>query len=361
LNGRGEPADTSPPHRFTVAAAEAGERLDLYLARRLDQSRSRVQHWIRDGRVAVDGEPARRPARAISPGETVECRPEPPPKEGILEPQSGLLRVLWEDEHLIVLDKTPDVAVHPGAGRGDRTLVNYLLERYPEIVAVGHPRRPGIVHRLDLGTSGVLAIARTQDAYLRLTTAFARREARKLYLAMVYGRPDPAAGEIDAGIARDPRDRKRMVAILPRRPASARAAVPSTRARAVVGSTRGRPALTLYRTLASDGGLSLLELDLRTGRTHQIRVHLKSRGLPIVGDPVYGEARFKSFPAELRAMLGNFPRPALHAWRLTLPHPATGQRVSFEAPLPPDLRELWLGVTGRPFPPLDRGATRGRS
>jgi 23S rRNA pseudouridine1911/1915/1917 synthase len=308
-----------------VAPEDGGQRLDVYLARQLDVSRSRAQRWIRDGCVTVEGLHEPRSSRSLSGGDTVECTLQETPAESSLAAQPGALRVIWEDEHLIVLDKTPDVAVHPGAGRADRTLVNFLLDRFPEIATVGHPRRPGVVHRLDLGTSGVLAVARTEPAYQRLTRAFAEREVGKLYLAIVYGRPDPPAGEIDAAIARDPKDRKRMT----------------------VRATCGRPALTLYRTIAAVGGLALLELDLRTGRTHQIRVHLKSRGLPIVGDPVYGEARWRAFPSERRGCLRSFPRPALHAWRLTLPHPATGAALTFEAPLPADLGRLWLEVTGR--------------
>jgi 23S rRNA pseudouridine1911/1915/1917 synthase len=320
------------PLRFLVATAERGERLDVYLARRLDTSRSRVQRFIRDGRVTVEGAIELRGSRALDDGDTVECRPEEPPVEHALEPQPGALRVLFEDPHLIVLDKTPDVAVHPGAGRADRTLVNFLLDRFPEIATVGHPRRPGIVHRLDLGTSGVLAVARTEAAYQRLSRAFAEREVRKLYLAIVYGRPAPSEGAIDDAIARDPKQRKRMAVTTPR--------------------ARGRAALTLYRTVASAVGLSLLELDLRTGRTHQIRVHLQSRGLPIVGDPVYGEARWRAFPTVRRSVLRDFPRPALHAWRLTLPHPATGAVVTFEAPPPADFDRLWRAATGNELPPL---------
>jgi len=327
-------ATEDEPRRFSAGAEDAGQRLDLYLARRLDASRSRVQRWIRDGLVSIDGAAVKRPSQAIAAGETVECRAEPPSAPGALEPQSGPLRVLWEDDQLIVVDKSPGVAVHPGAGRGDRTLVNFLLERYPEIAQVGHSRRPGIVHRLDIGTSGVLAVARTAEAYQRLTAAFAAREVDKRYLAIVYGRPEPPSGEIDATIARDPRERKRMTVTRPDRAARA----------------RGRPALTLYRTLATGGGLSAVELDLRTGRTHQIRVHLKSRGFPIVGDPVYGEARWRAFPPERRRRLETFPRPALHAWLLAVPHPSTGASVCFEAPVPADLRELWAEITAMPIP-----------
>ena len=301
---------------------------------------------IRDGHVTIDGVAELRPSRTLEPNDTVVCMPAEPAPDDALAAQSGALRVLFEDDQLIVLDKTPDVAVHPGAGRADRTLANFLLDRFPEIAAIGHPRRPGIVHRLDLGTSGVIAVARTEAAYQRLTRAFAEREVKKLYLAIVYGRPDPASGEIDAAIARDPKDRKRMAVIgsRGRRPAASGA----------------RAALTLYRTVAADAGLALLELDLRTGRTHQIRVHLKSRGWPIVGDPVYGEARWRSFPVARRPALRDFPRPALHAWRLTLPHPASGESVTFEAPAPADLRQLWLDASGGSFPGPGAGGAGSR-
>jgi 23S rRNA pseudouridine1911/1915/1917 synthase len=170
-----------------------------------------------------------------------------------------------------------------------------------------------------------------------LTRAFAEREVKKLYLAIVYGRPEPPSGEIEAAIARDPKDRKRMTVL---------------RSRGRAEPSRGRAALTLYRTVAAEAGLALLELDLRTGRTHQIRVHCKSRGFPIVGDPVYGETRWRSFPPERRPALREFSRPALHAWRLTLPHPTSGTTLTFEAPPPADLRQLWLEATGRPVPAL---------
>jgi 23S rRNA pseudouridine1911/1915/1917 synthase len=195
------------------------------------------------------------------------------------------------------------------------------------MAGVGGPGRPGIVHRLDRDTSGVMAVARTPAAYARLSRAFAAREVRKLYLAVAYGAPVPPAGLIDAPIGRHPTHRKEMTV----RPG-------------------GRPARTGYRTLAAAAGICLLELDLHTGRTHQIRVHLKSLGHPLVGDPVYGEARYKGLPRPLQAPLRDFPRPALHAWRLTLAHPATGEPMTFEAPVPADLRDLWERVTGRPFP-----------
>jgi 23S rRNA pseudouridine1911/1915/1917 synthase len=206
-------------------------------------------------------------------------------------------------------------------------LANRLLGRYPEIAAVGGPGRPGIVHRLDLDTTGVMVVARTQEAYLRLSEAFAERRTDKSYLAVAYGAPRPQAGRIDRPLGRHPTDRKRM-AVRP----------------------RGRPAVTDYRTLDVDRGLSLLALTLITGRTHQIRVHLKAAGHPLVGDPVYGEARWREQPPARQAVLKRFPRPALHAWRLELDHPATGERIALTAPPPEDLCRLWHELAGRELP-----------
>lgn len=316
--------------RLRVDAADTGSRLDRFLAHRLDESRNRVQRWIRDGRVAIDDVQAARPSIQLQEDQIVTCRAPVLGDEGPLQVQAGPLDVLWEDESLIVVDKAAGVAVHPGAGRAEQTLANYLLHDYPEIRAVGHPRRPGIVHRLDLGTTGILVVARNPRSYRRLAGAFAERRVRKLYLAIVYGSPEPQSGEIESAITRHPRERKRMT----------------------VTSQGGRAALTLYRTLATDGALAFLELDIRTGRTHQIRVHLKSRGHPLVGDPTYGEARWKSFAPHLRPILRDFPRPALHAWRLFLAHPESGQEVCFEAPVPEDIRDLWRGATGSEPPPL---------
>jgi 23S rRNA pseudouridine1911/1915/1917 synthase len=195
------------------------------------------------------------------------------------------------------------------------------------MAGVGGAGRPGIVHRLDQGTSGVMVVARTAPAYLRLSRAFAQREVEKRYLAIAYGAPAPAAGTIEAPIGRHPLRRKEM-AVIP----------------------GGRPARTGYRTLVARAGISLVELDLGTGRTHQIRVHLKHLGHPLVGDPVYGEARWRGLPRPVQAPLRDFPRPALHAWRLRFPHPVTARPVEAEAPVPEDLRDLWERVTGEAFP-----------
>ena len=307
----------------------AGERLDRHLAARLDEPRSQVQRWIRDGRVLLDGKPTK-PAAVLSGGEELAVAP-PPPRPSGLEPEAGELTVLHQDAALIVLDKPPGLAVHPGAGRPSGTLVHRLLARFPELEGVGGPGRPGIVHRLDKDTSGVLVVARTPAAYRALQRAFAERRVEKRYLAVVYGTPEPGQGEIDAAIGRHPEERKRMTV----RPSAAAGA---------------RPALTRYRTLAAAAGVALLEIDLATGRTHQIRVHLKSLRHPIVGDPVYGESRWKGLPGPVQAPLRTFPRPALHAWRLAFEHPDTGHRAAFQAPVPRDLRELWEEVAGTAFP-----------
>lgn len=315
-----------PSHAWEVSPDHIGERLDRHVAARLDVPRNQVQGWIRDGHVLVNG----REAKASTPlaaGDRVECRP-PGPKEERVLPEEGDLRILFEDTDIAVLDKPPGLTVHPGAGRTSGTLAHFLLARYPEMAGVGGAGRPGIVHRLDLGTSGVIVVARTAPAYLRLSRAFARREVEKRYLAIVYGTPHPAAGTIEEPIGRHPQRRKEM------------AVVPG-----------GRPARTGYRTVAARAGISLLELDLGTGRTHQIRVHLKHLGHPLVGDLVYGEARWRGLPRPVQAPLRDFPRPALHAWRLRFPHPTTGKTVESEAPVPEDLRELWERVTGEELPP----------
>ncbi|HEX6899428.1 MAG TPA: RluA family pseudouridine synthase [Thermoanaerobaculia bacterium] len=305
---------------WSVEADAAGERLDRHVAARLDVPRNQVQKWIAEGLVRVNGREAK-PAATVAAGDLVQCEPPEPREERVL-PEPGDLRVLYEDGDLAVLDKPAGLTVHPGAGRSTGTLAHHLLDRYPEMAGVGGPGRPGIVHRLDQGTSGVLVVARTVAAYHRLARAFASREVDKRYLAIAYGAPAPPIGTIDAPIGRHPQRRKEM-AVLP----------------------GGRPARTRYRTLAAAAGISLLALDLETGRTHQIRVHLKHIGHPLVGDPVYGEARWKGLPRPVQAPLRDFPRPALHAWRLAFEHPGTGERLSFEAAPPEDLRILWEEVT----------------
>jgi 23S rRNA pseudouridine1911/1915/1917 synthase len=328
---------TVGPAGCSVGATIAGNRLDRHVAAALKLPRNQVQQWIRAGRVRLNGRPAKA-AEVVAAGDLVECEP-PPPAAATLTPEPGDLAVLHEDAGMVVLDKPAGLTVHPGAGRSTGTLAHLLLARYPEMAGVGGPGRPGIVHRLDKGTSGVMVVARTAAAYERLSRAFAGRAVAKRYLAIVYGRPAASTGVVDAPIGRH-RERRQEMTVRP----------------------DGRPARTGYRLLAARSGIALLELDLATGRTHQIRVHLKSIGHPLVGDPVYGEARWHSLPRPAQAPLRAFPRPALHAWRLALPggsgdpgdpgDPEDCQR--FEAPVPEDLRDLWQEVAGEAFPALPR-------
>ena len=304
---------------WTVGPEDAGERLDRHVAARLDIPRNQVQRWIQDGLVRVAGRDAK-PSYSVSEGDAIECNP-PEPSDDRVQPEEGDLRILHEDSDLVVLDKPAGLTVHPGAGRTTGTLAHHLLARYPEMVGVGGPGRPGIVHRLDQGTSGVMVVARTAAAYHRLARACAAREVDKRYLAIAYGEPKPASGMIDAPIGRHVTKRKEMTV-----------------------RRDGRPARTGYRTLGTRAGISLVELDLGTGRTHQIRVHLKHLGHPLVGDPLYGEARWKGLPKPMQPVLRDFPRPALHAWRLGF------EGREFAAPVPDDLRELWEKATGTPWP-----------
>ncbi len=312
---------------WRVAEGEAGDRLDRHLAGRTGEPRNQVQRWIVGGRVKVN-DAAAKASYVLRFADVVEAEPPDDPPDAEIEPEPGPLDIVHEDADLVVLDKPAGLAVHPGAGRGGGTLANRLLHRYPEMAGVGGPGRPGIVHRLDLGTTGVLVAARSQSAYRRLSEAFASRAVDKSYLAVVYGTPRKASGRIDLPIGRDPRDRKKMAV-----------------------RDNGRPAGTRYRCRASSSGVSWLEVGLETGRTHQIRVHLKALGHPLIGDPVYGEARWRGLEPRCRRPARDFPRPALHAWRLAFVHPATGERAEFEAPVPEDLVRLWREVTGENPPP----------
>lgn len=311
-----------------IAAAEVGHRLDRVLTERLGIPRNQVQHWLRSGRVTREGDRVKG-SHHVATGEVYNCDPPRRDLQIGIEAEAGELSILFEDQHLVVLDKPAGLVVHPGAGRRQGTLAHRLLARYPEMAEVGGPGRPGIVHRLDKDTTGVLIVARSADAYQRLSTAFSERRVIKRYLALVYGTPKAEDGKIDRPVGRHPHRRREMT-VLP----------------------QGRPALTRYRSLASRDGIALLELDLATGRTHQIRVHLKSLGHPLIGDPTYGEARWKAMPKRLQSPLSRFARPALHAWCLKLEHPIRHEVMEFEAPLPDDLGSLWQEVTGTPFPDL---------
>ena len=296
-----------------VPSALAGERLDRIVALIGDLSRAEAAATIAAGGVRVDGEPAASGKVRLVEGQTVEVDPEAVP--GPVLPTSDRtveFGVVYEDEAVIVIDKPPGLVVHPGAGNLDGTLVSGLLARYPELEGVGDdPVRPGIVHRLDAGSSGLLVVARTSDAASQLIEQFADHSATRRYDAVVWGVPDAPHGIIDAPIGRDRGDPLKMAVV-----------------------TGGRPARTDYRvvgTYSAPALVSRLECRLETGRTHQIRVHLSSINHPLVGDPIYGQRR---------PVLG-LTRPFLHAAELAFDHPLTGERVTFTSPLAPDL-QAWL-------------------
>jgi len=298
-----------------------GTRLDQFLAARLPgTSRAALRRWILDGLVLVAGQPASKAGVSLRGGLELTVSVPVPPAERSGE-ASVDLTILHEDGDLVVVDKPAGIAVHPGHGRAHGTLVDGLLARGTPLARQGAPDRPGIVHRLDLGTSGVLVVAKTDRAYDALSRGFAERRVKKLYLALVWGRLDPPAGRIERAIGRSRGDPTRM-------------AVRNTRG-------RSREAWTSYRTREALPGFSLLDVAPETGRTHQIRVHLESIHHPIVGDDRYGGRRWRGvLDPRKRNALRDLGRLALHAARLELDHPATGARVAFVAPLPADLVAL---------------------
>ncbi len=309
---------------WQVGEDEAGARLDRAVAARLDLPRNQIQEWIRAGHLTVDGVAQPKAGHLLRAGECIAWKP-PERGESRVVAEEGELRLLFLDDDLIVIDKPAGLTVHPGAGQSTGTLVHRLLGRFPEIAGVGGPGRPGIVHRLDKGTSGVMVIARTVGAYRALTADFASRRVEKRYLAIVHGAPKSLRGVIEAPIGRHASERKRMTV-----------------------RTDGRPATTRYRTVASASGLALVELELLTGRTHQIRVHLKHIRHPIVGDATYGEARHRELASAPARTVRTFPRPALHSWRLAFAHPCSHAPLRFEAPLAADMLELWQSLAGAP-------------
>jgi 23S rRNA pseudouridine1911/1915/1917 synthase len=314
------------PRTLTADRGDAGRRIDLVVRRHLADvpaaTRTRVQAWIENGCVTVNGTPVRRAAARAALGDVVAVTlpaDADSPREPIAA-ENVPLRILYEDEYLLAVDKRAGVVAHPTYKNSAGTLLNALLWRartWPPAA------RPSLVGRLDKLTSGVVIVAKNAAIHAALQRAMASQDSEKDYLAVVYGRVNVARGRIDLRLAKDRTDQRRVVA----------------------SATDGAPSLTrferLSRVAAPAVGLSLLRCRLVTGRTHQIRVHLASRGWPIVGDPLYGEPRWTNIVDQaLAAVLRSFPRQALHAWRVGLTHPATGARLTLEAPLPEDLEEL---------------------
>ncbi len=296
-----------------IGPGEAGLRLDVALARLLPgESRSSVRRLIDGGMILMGGRPVK-PAAVAEEGWVLSVN-RPPPAASPLQPEDIPLPVLYEDEHLVVVNKPAGLVVHPAPGHSGGTLVNALLHRCRDLSGVGGVQRPGIVHRLDRGTSGVMVAAKTDAAHRHLAAQFKGRQVAKTYLALVWDNVARDEGEIDLPIGRDRRDRQKM---------SAR-------------TNRPREALTRFRVLRRLGWATLLEVSPRTGRTHQIRVHLAHFKHPLVGDPVYGRRGDRAGSGSEAG------RPLLHAWKLSFRHPADGRPLSFTAP-PPDDLDVYLG------------------
>ena len=291
-------------------------RLDRWLvAQRPEQSRARIQKLIEAGLVQVNGVTGRAKT-PLRPGDAVELWMPPPEPLPYLLPQAMPLDVLYEDGHLIVLNKPAGLTVHPAPGNRDGTLVNGLLHHCPDLPGIGGERRPGIVHRLDKDTTGCIVVAKSQEALVKLQVQIQKRIASREYLAVIHGVPKTESGTIEAAIGRHPADRKKY---------------------AVVEAEKGRQATTRWRLIERLGDYSLLRFQLDTGRTHQIRVHCAHLGHPIAGDATYGRCR--RLPVAL-------PGQALHAVQLGLDHPISGERLVFEAPLP-EVFEKLLAVLRR--------------
>jgi 23S rRNA pseudouridine1911/1915/1917 synthase len=301
---------TAPERRWIVGEDEAGERLDVALAALADLTRSQARRWVDEGRVKVN-DAAGRASQRVRTGDVLDARP-PELLPSPLTPEAIPLCVLHEDADLIVIDKPAGMVVHPAPGHASGTLVNALLHHCRDLAGVGGVTRPGIVHRLDRGTSGVMVVAKHDAAHHALAEQFRDHTIEREYRALVRGLPGADAGRVDRPIGRHRSDRKRMS----------------------VHTPAGREARTGWRVLERfpRGGRSWLAVLPETGRTHQIRVHLASAGLPIVGDPVYGR-RGRGVPHEL-------DRPALHAAVLGFAHPGRGQRLRFESPVADDIAAL---------------------
>ena len=315
-----------------VDASMHGTRIDRLLAARFPEiTRSRFQRWLRDGRVTARGRKVRSAYR-VQDGDDIQVR-VPPPEPSRLDPENIPLHVVYEDDEVLVLDKPAGLVVHPAVGNRRGTLVHALLYHVPQLAAAAGEGRPGIVHRLDKDTSGLMVVAKSAAAHVRLAAALQRREVRRGYTALVWGHVRGTEGTVDLPIGRHPVDRKRMS----------------------VHSHRGRAALTRYRVRERLQFTTLLDVRLETGRTHQIRVHMADLGNPVFGDAAYGgrNSCLTRLPAGLRVVarqaLQSMPRQALHATRLSFQHPATGTEMVFESPLPEDF-SLILAMLRRRAP-----------
>jgi len=316
-------------HTFRAGPEQAGERLDRALSQALGQySRARLKSLIEQGLVERDGATIAEPSHRVKPGEIFTVTvPETAPTT--IAAQELPLRIAFEDADLVVVDKPAGLVVHPAPGNPDRTLVNALIAHCGDsLKGIGGELRPGIVHRLDKDTSGLLVAAKSETAMRHLADLFARHAVERAYRALVWGVPARSEGRIEGNIGRDPRNRKRMA----------------------IRREGGKPAATRWRVLERFGeAAALIECRLETGRTHQIRVHMTALGHPLIGDPVYGRAsrpRLSRLPAAARALAEAFPRQALHAGVLGFPHPADGRSIRLVSEIPDDMQRLLLALRG---------------
>jgi 23S rRNA pseudouridine1911/1915/1917 synthase len=294
---------------YSLTADEGDARLDKYVcARHSELSRTQVQKLIAAGNITVNGKPAK-PGLRLNIGDKIELNiPPTPPQE--LKPEAIPLKIIYEDEDLLAVDKPAGLTVHPAPGHPAHTLINAILAHFPHLADIGDSLRPGVVHRLDKDTSGVMLVAKNSTAQTDLAKQFKSHSVTKAYLALVKGKLEPENGIIEADIGRDPRNRKKMAVV-----------------------AEGREARTEYRVVKYIGGYTLLEVMPETGRTHQIRVHLAAIGFPVVGDKIYGvKAPFLT-------------RQFLHACRLGFKLPSTGQYIEFESELPEDLEKALEAIS----------------
>ncbi|WP_282606726.1 RluA family pseudouridine synthase [Pelagibius sp. Alg239-R121] len=317
-------ADITERHEILVEPVDKRERVDRLLVKKLPTlSRSRLQGLIITGQLSIDGKTIDNPAFRVKPGQSLVLE-VPPAVPAEPEAQDIELNIVFEDPYLIVIDKPAGMVVHPAPGNLDGTLVNALIGHCGEsLKGIGGVRRPGIVHRLDKDTTGLMVAAKTEAVHQALTELFAARDIERAYQALVWGRPSPEQGEIEGNIGRSPRNRKKMAVL----------------------RHGGKTALTRYRSLKSfaEGAVSLIECRLMTGRTHQIRVHLTEKGHSLIGDPVYGrasEGKLQRLSDDTRETIKNFNRQALHACVLGFKHPITAEKHSFQSELPPDISNL---------------------
>ncbi len=319
--------DKRKEYIFLVDEEEGGERIDAFLSGQIPElSRSRIQKSIRSGELSVDGAPVTKPSRRVNEGERVELSFSPPSPLD-LQPEDIPLDIVYEDEGLVVVDKPAGMVVHPSPGHDSGTLVHALLAHCSNLSGIGGVMRPGIVHRLDAGTSGLLVVAKNDRVHIALSRMLMERRVERIYYAVVWGEVEGDTGTISLPIGRSRHDRKKM-AVLPE---------------------GGKEAFTTYYLLDTYGPFQYIRLKLGTGRTHQIRVHLSHTGNPVLGDPVYGGRRIRKgslskgeIELATRA-LSLIDRQALHAGELSFVHPLTGMPVRFEAPPPPDIQSV-LGV-----------------